>query len=248
MKDKTIFITGGNDGIGRVTARLFSSLGANVAIMSRRGGKNDSAQAEIEAAGGKCIALIGDVSKESDIRNAIEQTFNHFGSLHYAFNNAGGSAGPKPFLDMTEDEYYAVSDVHVKGTCLCMKHEIPYIIRSGGGAIVNNSSAGGHVGTVGLPLYSACKHAMIGLTRSVALEYAKQNVRINAVCPGLTATDTYRQFAALHPEAIAEIAAGIPMGRVATCDEVASAVLYLCRDATSTTGSSLMVDGGFTAQ
>ena len=248
MKSKTIFITGGNDGIGRVTARLFSRLGANVAIMSRRSEKNAAAMAEIESEGGKCIALTGDVSKENDIKNAIEETFRRFGSLHYAFNNAGGSAGPKSFLDLKEEEYYAVSDVQVKGTWLCMKHEIPYIIKSGGGAIVNNSSAGGHVGTVGLPLYSACKHAMIGLTRSVALEYAKQNVRINAVCPGLTATDTYREWAALNPETIAAIESGIPMGRVASCEEVASAVLYLCRDATSTTGSSLMVDGGYTAQ
>lgn len=248
MKDKTIFITGGNDGIGKVTAQLFAKHGANVAIMSRRADKNAAAQVEIEAQGGRCITFVGDVSKDHDVRQAIEGTFKFFGSLHYAFNNGGGSELPKVFTEGSEEEFSSLTDAHIKGTWQCMKHEIPYIIQSGGGAIVNNSSGAGHVGQLMMPIYSACKHAMIGLTQSVAIEYAKQGVRINAVCPGPVGTPNYEASPSLTPEIRAAIEGAVPMGRVATCEEVALAVLFLCRDATSTTGSSLMVDGGYTAQ
>lgn len=247
MKDKTILITGGNDGIGLVTARLFSRLGANVAIIGRRSDKNESARKEIAAEGGQCLALTGDVSKESDVINAVAETFKQFGSLHYAFNNAGGEGGPKPIMEQTEEEYYSTTDVHIKGTWLCMKHEIPYLLKSGGGAIVNNSSAAGHSGTLMMPIYSACKHAMIGLTKSVALEFAKRNIRVNAVCPGATWTPGYAQWAASDPDMTAAVIVQHAMGRVAQSEEVAAAVLYLCRDATFTTGSSLMVDGGYLA-
>jgi NAD(P)-dependent dehydrogenase (short-subunit alcohol dehydrogenase family) len=248
MKNKTIFITGGNDGIGKVTAELFSSLGANVAIMGRRPDKNASAKADIEAKGGKCITFGGDIAVLADVEHALAQTFETFGSLHYAFNNGGTAEIPKPFTKGSDEEYYALTDTHIKGTWQCMKNQIPYIIQSGGGAIVNNSSAAGHVGQLMMPLYSACKHAMLGLTKSVALEYAQQGVRINAVCPGPVGTPNYENSAALTPALKASIEGSVPMGRVASCEEVASAVLFLCRDATSTTGSSLMVDGGYAAQ
>ncbi|MFA4837628.1 MAG: glucose 1-dehydrogenase [Dehalococcoidia bacterium] len=248
MKGKTIFITGGNDGIGLATARLFSRKGANVAIVGRRTEVNQRARSEIESEGGKCIALTADITKEKDVMNAVAETFNRFGGLHYAFNNAGSDNIPKPLPDQTEEYYYAVSDVNFKGVWLCMKHEIPYILKSGGGSIVNNSSASGHHGIVMLPIYSACKHAVIGLTKSVALEYAKQNIRVNAVCPAATRTRGYSLWAEKDPEMTAAIEAAHPMGRVALPEEVAAAVVYLCRDATFTTGSSLMVDGGFTAQ
>ncbi|MDD5095621.1 MAG: SDR family oxidoreductase [Dehalococcoidia bacterium] len=248
MKDKTIFITGGNAGIGLATARLFSQHGANVAIMSRRPEKNKAAKAEIEALGGKCIAFVGDVSKESDVKSAIEETFKTFGSLHYAFNNAAATQTPKPLTDQVEEEFYAVFDVTVKGAWLCMKHEIPYMLKSGGGSIVINSSASGHTGTVKLPLYSAAKHALLGLTKSIALEYAKQNIRVNAVCPGAIHTGSYGYFAKKDPAMKAAVEAAHPMGRIGLPEEVALGVLYLCRDATFTTGSSLMIEGGRTAQ
>ncbi|MBU4010666.1 MAG: glucose 1-dehydrogenase [Proteobacteria bacterium] len=248
MKDKTIFITGGNDGIGLATALLFSQHGANVAIMGRRAEKNEHAKVQIESYSGKCICLTGDVSKEDDIKNALAQTFKIFGSLHYAFNNAGVEQLPKPLTDQTEAEYYEVFDVNVKGVWLCMKHEVPYMLKSGGGCIVNNSSASGLTGMRMIPLYSATKHAVIGLTKSIALEYAKQNIRINAVCPGAIATPAYKQFMGRDPAMKAAVESCFPIGRVGLCEEVATAVLYLCRDATFTTGASLMVDGGRTAQ
>ncbi|MDD5095620.1 MAG: glucose 1-dehydrogenase [Dehalococcoidia bacterium] len=248
MKGKTIFITGGNDGIGVVTARLFSRHGANVAIMARREEKNKTAREDIEKEGGKCIAYTGDVSKESDVKAALAETFNHFGSLDYAFNNACIEQIPKPLTDQTEEEYYALFDISVKGVWLCMKHEVPYMLKSGGGSIVNNSSASGITGGMRIPLYSAAKHALLGLTKSVALEYAKQNIRVNAVCPGAISTPTYERFVERDPVMKATIENLFPMGRVGTSEEVALAVLYLCRDATFTTGASLVMDGGRTAQ
>lgn len=246
MKGKTIFITGGNDGIGMTTAQLFARQGAKVAIMSRRADKNKTACAVITAEGGQCIAFTGDVAKESDIRHAVEETFKHFGSLHYAFNNAGGPEIPAPLVEKTEAEYYAVFDAHVKGTLLCMKHQIPLIIQSGGGAIVNNASAAGHVGMERMAIYTAAKHAIIGLTQSAALDYRRQNVRVNAVCPGLVEVPHYVDSPLLTPEHKAQIENSIPMGRMGNTDEVARAVLYLCRDASYSTGTSLFVDGGYT--
>lgn len=246
--NKTIFITGGNDSIGLATALLFSQHGANVAIMGRRAEKNKEAKALIESKGGKCFSFTGDVSCEDDIKNALFQTFEAFGSLHYAFNNAGVEQVPKALTDQTEAEYYSVFDVNVKGVWLCMKHEVPYMLKSGGGCIVNNSSASGLTGTRMIPLYSAAKHAVLGLTKTIALDYAKQNIRVNAVCPGAIATHAWEQFGGRDPVMKAAIESSFPMGRVGLCEEVATAVLYLCRDATFTTGASLLMDGGRTAQ
>jgi NAD(P)-dependent dehydrogenase (short-subunit alcohol dehydrogenase family) len=248
MHGKTIFITGGNDGIGLATARLFSAQGANVAIMSRRADSNDKARADIEVRGGKCIAITGSVAVEADVERALAETFAAFGRLDYAFNNAGVEQTPKPLTSQTEAEYYAVFDVNVKGVWLCMKHEIPYMFRSGGGAIVNNASASGLHGTRMMPLYSGGKHAVLGLTKSVALEYATQGIRVNAVCPGAIHTRTYEQFVGRDPAMKAAIEGAHPMGRVGRVEEVAAAVLYLCRDATFSTGASLLADGGSTAQ
>lgn len=216
--------------------------------MGRRAEKNEHARVEIESQGGKCICLTGDVSKEDDVKNAVAETFAVFGGLHYAFNNAGVEQVPTPLTDQTEAEYYAVFDVNVKGVWLCMQHEIPYMIKSGGGCIVNNSSASGHTGLLMLPLYSATKHALLGLTKSVALEYANQNIRVNAVCPGPIAPPAYEQFMGRDPAMKAAVEKSYPMGRVGSPDEVATAVLYLCRDATFTTGASLLIDGGRTAR
>jgi NAD(P)-dependent dehydrogenase (short-subunit alcohol dehydrogenase family) len=248
MKGKTIFITGGNGGIGLATARLFAELGASVAIMGRRADSNAVARAEIASRGGRCIAIAGDVSIEADIVRALGETMQEFGRLDYAFNNAGVEQVPKPLTDQTEDEYHAIFEVNVKGVWLCMKHEIPLMLRSGGGAIVNDSSASGLHGTKMMPLYSASKHALHGLTKSVALEYAKQGIRVNAVCPGATTTPGYETFVARDAALKAAIEAAHPMGRVGRPEEVAAAVLYLCRDATFTTGSWILLEGGRMAQ
>jgi len=138
MKGKTIFITGGNDGIGLATAQVFAQLGANVAIMGRRAESNQTAKVALESLGASCIAVTGDVAVEADIMRALEQTMAAFGRLDYAFNNAGIEQVPKPLPEQTEADYYKLFDVNVKGVWLCMKHEIPLMLRSGGGAIVND--------------------------------------------------------------------------------------------------------------
>jgi NAD(P)-dependent dehydrogenase (short-subunit alcohol dehydrogenase family) len=248
MKGKTIFITGGNDGIGLATARAFADLGVNVAIMGRRADSNATAKADLESRGVRCIAVTGSVAIEVDVQRALDETMAAFGRLDFAFNNAGIEQIPKPLPTQTEAEYDALFDVNVKGVWLCMKHQIPHMLKSGGGAIVNDSSASGLHGTKMMPLYSAAKHAVLGLTKSVALEYAKQGIRVNAVCPGAVSTPGYEKFVARDAVLKAAIENVHPMGRVGHAEEVAAAVLYLCRDASFTTGSWILTDGGRMAQ
>ena len=246
MKDKTAFITGGNAGIGLATAIAFAKEGVNVALLGRREKENNEAKAVLESEGVECITFTGDATKAEDVESATSATFEKFGGLHFAFNNAGVEQVPKPLPEQTDDEYNLIMDVNVKGVWLCMKYEIPLILKSGGGCVVNTASVAGHVGMAQIPVYIASKHAVIGMTKSVALEYATQNVRINAVSPGAVKTDLYDRFTGKNPEMEAAIEGMHPMGRSGSPDEVASAVIYLCRDATWTTGQSLIMDGGFT--
>ncbi|QQL44556.1 SDR family NAD(P)-dependent oxidoreductase [Sulfuriroseicoccus oceanibius] len=248
MSNQTILITGGNAGIGLATAKLFASNGYNVAIIGRRAEQNESAAVAIKEIGASCLPLTGDVTDETFIRDAVARTKSEFGGLHHVFNNAGVEQVPSPLPDQTIDDYRKIIDVNVMGVWLVMRETIPTIIESGGGCVVNTSSVAGLIGMVQIPLYIAAKHAVIGLTKAVALEYAQQGVRINAVCPGAVQTDLYDRFTGKNAEMEQAIEAMHPMGRSGTPEEVASAVLYLCRDATWTTGQSIVMDGGFTAQ
>ncbi len=248
LEGKTLYVTGGNDGIGLVTARLFAELGANVAFIGRRPEKNQQALAQLLEISPNCVAFTADVLDEAALQQSLSETCARFGGLDYAFNNAGIEQSPQPLTAQSSDEFDRIMGINAKGVWLCMKLQIPLMLANGGGAIVNNSSASGITGTRMLPIYSASKHAVQGLTKSVALEYAGQNIRINAVCPGATATDHYAQFVNKDPQLKASIESMFPMQRVAEPEEVAQAVLYLCRDATFTTGASLMIDGGRTAQ
>jgi NAD(P)-dependent dehydrogenase (short-subunit alcohol dehydrogenase family) len=244
--DKTVFITGGNCGIGLAAALLFAERGTNVVIFARNEDRNAQASAEIEAKGAHCLAITGDVTDEAQVEDAIARAVDRFGGLHYAFNNAGVSqpARSLPTLDLAV--YAEQMDVNVKGTFLCMKYEIPVILASGGGAICNNASASGLVATAGQALYSAAKFAVVGLTKAAALECARDQLRVNVVCPGATTGDMFLRFRDQFPEA-AEIAkAKHPMNRIGDKEEVAQAVLFLCRDATFTTGLAFTVDGGRT--
>lgn len=246
MHDKTLFITGGNAGIGLATALLFVRHGVRVAIVSRRADRNRAARQQIESVGGHCLDFAGDVSDEKFLRTAVAKTAEAFEGLHYAFNNAGVGQLPVPLSEQSVDDYRRIIDVNVMGVWLAMREELPIIERSGGGCVVNTASVTGLVGFAGAPLYVASKHAVLGLTKSVALEYAKRGVRVNAVCPGMVQTDMYDRLTGKKPEVQQALEAMHPMGRSGTADEVASAVLYLCRDATWTTGQGLVMDGGFT--
>ena len=246
MNNKTIFITGGNSGIGLATALLFAKEGANVAILSRRREENATARAKIEELGAKCLDFTGDVTNETTIRSALAKTAETFGGLHFAFNNAGVEQLPTPLAQQTLEDYRRIIDVNVMGVWLCLKHELPLIEKSGGGCVVNTSSVAGLIGMAQLELYIASKHAVLGLTKSAALEYAKSGVRVNAVCPGAVHTDMYERFVSKDPSIAQAIEGMHPMGRSGTPEEIASAVLWLCRDATFTTGQALTLDGGLT--
>jgi len=168
MNNKTIFITGGNTGIGLATALLFAKGGVNVAILSRRREENAAAREKIEKLGAKALDFVGDVTNEITVRNALAKTAETFGGLHFAFNNAGVEQVPTPLPKQTLEDYRRIIDVNVMGVWLCLKHELPLIERSGGGCIVNNSSVAGLVGMAQVELYIASKHAVIGLTKSAA--------------------------------------------------------------------------------
>jgi NAD(P)-dependent dehydrogenase (short-subunit alcohol dehydrogenase family) len=245
---KVALITGGNAGIGRATAIEFAKHGAKVVVSGRREKEGHDVIAEIKALGGEAIFVKTDVSKASDVKAMIEQTLETFGRLDYAFNNAGIEQALTPLPEQTEETYDQIMNINVKGVWLALKHEVPAMLKAGGGAIVNNSSIAGLVGFAMAPVYVASKHAVNGLTKSVALEYAKQNVRINAVAPGPIETRMYLDFAKT-PEVRQMLESAVPSGRVGQPEDIASTVIWLCSDSASfVTGQIFPVDGGYTAQ
>jgi len=245
---KVALITGGKAGIGRAAAIEFAKQGAKVVVSGRREKEGHEVIAEIQALGGEALFVRTDVSKATDVKAMIEQTLATFGRLDFAFNNAGVEQALTPLPDQTEETYDQIMDINVKGVWLSLKHEIPAMLKIGGGAIVNNSSVGGLIGFATIPIYIASKHAVNGLTKSVALEYAKQNVRVNAVAPGAIETRMFREFAAA-PEVKQALESAIPVGRVGQPEEIASIVIWLCSAGASfTTGQIFAVDGGYTVQ
>jgi NAD(P)-dependent dehydrogenase (short-subunit alcohol dehydrogenase family) len=247
FEGKVAIVTGGNSGIGRATAVRFAAKGARVTIAARRADEGHETVEIIRAAGGEAIFVPTDVSQESQIEAMVQETIETFGGLDYAFNNAGvlGPVG-SALTDVTEDAWDRVIDVNLKGVWRSMKYEIPEMLKGGGGAIVNDSSVAGLLGG-GLFAYSASKHGVIGLTKSAALAYVQQGIRINAVCPGIVRTPMVERFLA-DPESNARFEARAPIGRLGNPEEVADAVVWLCSDEASfVAGIAMPVDGGFVA-
>jgi NAD(P)-dependent dehydrogenase (short-subunit alcohol dehydrogenase family) len=246
--EKVALITGGNAGIGRAAALEFVKQGANVVISGRREKEGREVVAQIQALGGEATFVRTDVSNERDVKAMIEHTLTTFGRLDFAFNNAGIEQALTPLPDQTEETYDQIMDINVKGVWLSLKHEIPAMLKNGGGAIVNNTSVAGLIGFATAPIYVASKHAVTGLTKAIALEYAKQNVRVNAVAPGPIETRMFRDFART-PDVREMLETGQPIGRIGQPEEVASAVVWLCSDGASfVTGQTIPIDGGYTAQ
>ena len=249
FKGKVALVTGGSSGIGRATAIMFASRGAIVAVASRSERESMSTVELIKAAGGKARFIQTDVTSESQVEGLIATISNECGKLDYAFNNAGAQPIPSATTEQTEDDWDKMLAVNLKGTWLCMKHELRQMLKQGHGSIVNNASISGLVGIATWPAQCASKHGVVGLTRAVALEYAKSGIRVNVVCPGAIETPMLHGLTGGNPEFEQAVAAAEPMGRVGTPEEVAEAVLWLSSDASSfVTGHALAVDGGWVAQ
>ncbi len=238
-------VTGAGAGIGRATALAFAAEGLNVVVADLDVAGGEATVERIKAAGGIAVFVRCNVTLEAEVEGLMAQTINHYGRLDYAFNNAGIEIEHGRLADGTQDEFDAIMGVNVKGVWLCMKYQLPLMLAQGGGAIVNTASVAGLGAAPKMSIYSASKHAVIGLTKSAAIEYAKKGIRVNAVCPAVIDTDMFRRAHEADPRKAEYAAAVHPVGRIGTVEEVASAVLYLCSDgAAFTTGHALAVDGG----
>lgn len=249
FKDKVALITGGGSGIGRATALAFAGEGAQVVIGNRNVQRGEETVSMIRAAGGKASFRRTDVLVAADIEALVDHAISEYGGLDLAFNNAGLEGDVRPLVEQTEANYDAVMDINVKGVWLSMKYEIPQMLKRGSGAIVNCSSVAGLVGFPGFGIYVASKHAVIGLTKTAALEYSAQGIRINAVNPAVIDTEMVDRFTEAIGSSKEELVPLHPIGRIGRVEEVAEAVLWLCSGRASfITGHSLVVDGGFTAR
>jgi NAD(P)-dependent dehydrogenase (short-subunit alcohol dehydrogenase family) len=249
FQGKVALVTGGTSGIGRAAAIAYAREGANVVVAGRRVAEGEETVRLVRSQGREAIFVATDVAQEAQVRSLIGRTLEQFGRLDFAFNNAGIEQAPTPFLEQTVEIYDQVMDINVKGVWLSMKYEIPAMLKTGGGSIVNTSSGLGVIGMPGIEIYVASKHAVVGLTKSAALEFGKQGIRVNAVLPAAIDTDMFQRFAGENPEFRAQVTALHPIGRIGKSEEIADAAIWLSSSKSSfVTGHSLLVDGGFTAQ
>jgi len=247
FKNKTALVTGGSSGIGKATALAFAKRGAKVMIADRD--ENRETLQQIRDCGAEADFVKCDVSRAGDVKALVEKTIARFGGIDFAFNNAGVEGITAPVQDCTEENWDKTIGINLKGIWLCMKYEIPEMLKKGKGAIVNCSSVAGLVGFAGLPAYVASKHGVIGLTKTSALECAKSGIRVNAVCPGVIKTPMIDRLTGNKKEAVDQFTAMEPVGRFGLPEEIASAVIWLCSDEASfVTGHAMAVDGGFVAQ
>lgn len=245
---KVALITGGGGGIGRATALAFARAGAKIAVADIAETPGRKTVELIQQAGGTAMFVKVDVTDPAEVESMVKETVAAYGSLDCAFNNAGIEEEHMRLADCPEATFDRVMGINVKGVWLCLKYELAQMLKQGGGAIVNTASIAGLNGAAKMAAYSASKHAVIGLTKSAAVEYARKNIRVNAVCPAVIRTEMYERALAADPNIAKRVIDMHPVGRLGEVEEVAAAVLWLSSPAASfITGYPLAVDGGVTA-
>jgi len=245
---KSVIVTGGGSGIGRAAALAFAAEGARIVVADLNQPSGEATVREVRADGGEAAFARTDVSRAADCAAMVESAVKLYGRLDIAFNNAGINIAVAPIADVDEQDWTRILSVNLTGVFLCMKHEIPAMRRTGGGAIINTASVGGVIGTAGVTAYCATKHAVVGLTKSAALDHIADGIRINAICPGATRTEMLAQWfkdPAVERRALSQT----PIGRIASPEEIARAVLFLAsEEASFMVGHAMIADGGLTAQ
>ncbi|WP_448672901.1 SDR family NAD(P)-dependent oxidoreductase [Polluticoccus soli] len=250
MHDKVVLITGAAQGIGFATAKAFAEAGASVVLADWDEDLVNKAAARLTVGGYKTLAITCDVSDDAQVKAMVDKTVETFGRLDAAYNNAGIQNVLADASDQTREDFDRVTGVNLRGVWSCMKYELQEMRKQGNGAIVNCSSIGGILGGAQRGTYHAAKHGVIGLTKSAALEYASQGIRINSICPGLIHTPMAdKMMEGGQQDALDTMLAAVPVGRLGRPEEIANAVVFLCSDAASlVVGHTLVIDGGYSIQ
>jgi NAD(P)-dependent dehydrogenase (short-subunit alcohol dehydrogenase family) len=249
FEGKVALVTGGGSGIGQTTALAFAREGAKVVVVDVNGTSAEETAQTITKGGGQAIAVKADVSKAAEVEAAVQAAVKRYRRLDCAFNNAGVGSMGTPIDHHKEEDFDRTIAINLKGVWLCIKYEIPQMLKNGGGCIVNTSSIMGVTGIEGSAAYVASKHGVVGLTRTASLEYAKHGVRVNAICPGVIETPMNIRYAKINPDSVARNIARTPLGRYGQTPEIAEVVVWLCSDAASFVhGHTMVVDGAWTAQ
>ena len=248
LEGKVSLITGGGSGIGKASALAFAREGSKVVVADVNVEGGEQTVRLIQDTGGEATFVRADVSNSGDVSDMVSHAVETYNRLDCAFNNAGVSGGPGRVHEYTEENWSRVLNINLTGVWLCMKYEIIQMLNQGGGAIVNTASVMGLVGGSRSPAYGATKHGVVGLTKTAAVDYAREAIRVNAVCPGYIRTPMIEQGVLLDPGGEERVVSRHPMHRLGTPEEIAEAVVWLCSDAASfVTGHAMAVDGGYVA-
>ena len=253
LKNKVALVTGRTSGIGRATAIAMGAAGAKVVFSDIRDVEAEETAALIRETGAECLFMRSDVSSEADVQALVQKAIATYGKLDCAFNNAGIDRAVKPLHSQSVEDFDKIVSVNARGVFLCMKYEIQQMLTQGAGVIINNSSVAGSIGIPGMGPYTGSKHAVMGLTRSAALDYAKQGIRINAVSPGyirgteIVTPKSLQEIGMTLEQFDSMVSSSVPMGHRGQPEEIAATVVFLCSDAASyITGQPLAIDGGVT--
>jgi NAD(P)-dependent dehydrogenase (short-subunit alcohol dehydrogenase family) len=245
---KVVLVTGAASGIGRAIALAFGRAGACVVVADTSIEGGHATAAMIVESGGKALFVQSNVTRASEVEALVEKTINYYGRLDYAVNNAAVEEERQLLADTEDEQYERIMNVNVKGVWLCMKYQLRQMLKQGGGAIVNMAGVAGLVGLPNHAIYAGSKHAVVGMSKSAAAEYAREGIRVNVLCPGAVKTPMLARLVERDASSEKRLKASHPMGRFAEAAEIAQAALWLCSDGASyVNGHEMVVDGGYTA-